>query len=260
MEPYQPIKLRGRDQTVRIACVADTHQPHANEGWLRWAADEARSFRPHVFIHLGDGRDCSYTGKHPTEDSYTIDEQDAALAEELNLWAGTVNADHDIYIRGNHDDRHLRLGTENPRTRNRLGPSKALEAALVGWQVVPYECSPRGMVVVGQTHFYHGYGSGATAWDREAVDMMNYVGWPGGEALCVSGHYHRPTPPIRVEKTKGRPLPLWYASPGTLGPMKPLYTRDWNTGQWGPGLLLIEVRLRRRPTRTREWEAHLLRP
>lgn len=258
-KPYQPISLRGRDRAVKVAIVGDTHQPHANWDWIKWAAREARSFKPDVFVHAGDLRDASYSGNHPTEDRYTVDDQDEAAARELEAWSA-LNADHRVLMKGNHDDRYLRLGTENPRVRSRLGPSERLQKALKGWKVMPYECSPAGVLVIGQLIVYHGFGSGATAWEREAVDMMNYVGWPGGEALAVSGHYHRPTAPRQIEKTKGRNLPLWYASPGTLGPLKPSYASAWNTGGWGPGMLLAEIKLRRRPTRTREWEAHLVTP
>lgn len=250
-------KLRAgkNSRLVRFAAVGCAHAPKTNMVAVKAAVAKVRDWAPDVFVELGDLQDSSYVGKHPTEDDYTIDEQDEQAATLLRMWRDAAPG-ADLYRHvGNHEHRRNKPENVSKRIRSRLGDGTALaEETASHWTTLPYEFSDAGILTFGQVATYHGFGGGRGSWMSEVLDVRSIVGWRGGD-LNLYAHYHEPYSPEQ-RKVGQRRLPLWGACVGTLADLKPAYAGAWATNHWGHGVFLGQCWVRRCPHRGREWDGH----
>jgi hypothetical protein len=248
--------------TARIAVVGDTHCPFVEQLVLEWACREIKAFKPTVIVMNGDLIEAAHASVHPNEYDHDAVDEFASAAKTLNKLkkAGTYKGVVPRLIRtdGNHCDNPKQ---EDPRRvpkslRRAVDPTnnKDHHKAFDEWQMVPYEFTAKGAIQFGQVFVFHDFDG---AWDTNAIRMNNILGGYS-HRLAVSGHRHRVFGPDQVMRTKSIPLPLWGASPGTLGPLKPKWTSRQDTSHWGHGLCLIEAKMGRACQPGRNWSCEVM--
>lgn len=244
--------------TARIAVIADTHCPFLDKKAFAWALGHIRAFKPTHIVHLGDLFESAAASVHPNEYSHDqLDEYEDGAMVLGELEAAAPNAQR-LWILGNHD---ANIAARDPRRvakplRRSVHWSNCRKTGHIfdRWTQIPYEFSSRGCVQLGQVFFYHDF---TNAWDMNAIRMNNLLGGHGNR-LGVHGHHHHILGPTQVMRTKKVPLPLWGASPGTLGPLQPEWANRQDTSHWRHGLCKITTPMGRSCLPKRRWTCETL--
>jgi hypothetical protein len=249
---------------MRFAIVGCIHAPHNPVSVWDWALSTISDFKPNGIINLGDHQEASANSHHPTDDSYTLEEEYRILAKQkrelraLCLPRGVL-VDHD----GNHEYRYDQQNIKSTVSKRvRYTTSKwahpELASEMGHWLHVPYRNSAEGIFRLGQLMTRHGHQVGGYSDEHEALLSANITDAPL-YSLSVRSHTHRPKQPTQCRRTAQIPLRQWYANVGTLGPLQPAYAHGMNNVEWGHGLLLVTMKLQSHYS-SREWEAELVSP
>jgi predicted phosphodiesterase len=244
--------------TARIAVVGDTHVPFMVPKAFDWACNQIKAFKPTHIIHLGDLFEADAASIHGNEYSHDLHDEYAAAAEALQRLEASAPEAQLYWLLGNHDDNiqaaDSRRVAKSIRRAAHWSRSREFGPTFDRWRQVPYEFSPKGALQIGQTFFYHDFNGN---WDMNLIRVNNLL---GGHAhrLGVFGHHHKVIPPTQAMRTKSIPLPLWGASPGTLGPLKPDWTRRQDTSHWGHGIAFVEALKGRACQPAKNWSCEVL--
>jgi hypothetical protein len=121
------------------------------------------------------------------------------------------------------------------------------------WLSVPYRNGVQGCFGVGQLLTYHGHKLGATGDEHECLSRVTACRAPLG-TLAVRSHTHKPVPPKQARRTANVPLPFYYANVGTLGPLDPAFAHNFDTSEWGHGVLEVDLVIKD-VYDSKEWQA-----
>lgn len=216
-------------------------------------------YRPHVLVHAGDRFEAAAASVHGNEHQHTLrDEYEAAYKASVCVRRAVGRGCRLVWLLGNHDDN---LQAQDPR---RIPPAlrgsahwnrSEWGAEFRRWQQLPYVKSPDGCFSIGQLVVAHGFDSGETSDELEAL-QLNMMTGGRPHRLFVRAHTHRPAAPFQLRRTSKVLLPYWAANVGTLGPLKPAWTQRLDTSRWAPGVLLVDIDADSR-CNARNWEARL---
>lgn len=244
------MEIRLEQNVVREVVFGDVHAPHHHGPSFDRLIAVIREVKPHVIRDLGDHRDLSWATNHYTEDSYSAEEECDAVADNVTrIKDAATRRCILVHHQGNHGKRAQKHVPARMRSMLDWRAHDGLREAWDHWVHVPYINDERGICRINRVASLHGFGGPE---DHQAIRVWNMLGHPGGEPLVVSGHNHAPRNATRVMRTGRIPLPYWHANPGTLGPLKPTYAEEWDTGLWGRGILVLEHTLDR-------WDCRLIR-
>lgn len=206
---------------------------------------------------MGDLMDQAPGSVHPTEFSYTVEEEFNAAGAYLRRVADAAPLSSKHWLLGNHDHYYRDMDPRRvPRHFRSLLDWNRVIPSLLDWRQVPYENAPHSCLELGQVVFRHGFRTGGAAWTED----HQFNRWTGGHAhrLHVTGHTHSPRKPERVEVRRGLELDIWSANTGTLADWDKLhYAKRLDTSKWGQACLLIEARMGRSCLPTKQWDAEL---
>jgi predicted phosphodiesterase len=241
---------------VKWLAFSCPHCPLEDMDAIRWMLERIRHHAPDVIVHLGDGHEAAGASKHPNEDSFTLKEEYAAHNKLLEDVRTTAELAGDkpvrcVFLPGNHDDNILAACRIDAKVRE-LCDFRLHEPELQNWeQPTEYVYNrKRGTFSLGQVTFAHGYECGQSSDEFQSILLSQYT-----HGLFVSGHTHRPVHVTRAQKSKGVPLPYWYANAGCMRDLKPSYVARKRTHGWGQAVVVGEAQLINSPRVTRQWEA-----
>jgi len=249
---------------MRVAVLGCIHAPHnPGETW-DWAMGILQDFRPNCIVNTGDHQEASAVSHHLSDDEYPLEEEYRVIADQLRQLRSTVR-DRGVLVRhhGNHEfrcDPRNQSNTSGKRLRYTLSEEnhEEMREEIRHWRTVPYRSSASGCFRLGQLVTRHGHWTGSGSDEREALNTVSLVNAPLW-SLMARTHTHVPKGPTRCRRTQSVPLPFYYANAGTLGPLDPAYAYRMNTAEWGPGILLVELKLQPH-YESKEWEAELVSP
>jgi predicted phosphodiesterase len=261
MQIIDPSGLRKiPDGWEKATVYSDTHGFTIRPDAEKFVHEEIKLFKPDHIYHLGDGIQGDFASKwpdgHEHSDDARVDGQ-AFLDHMIRTWEIRKNKATYDFMMGNHDDNPQRAGRLPHSVRSMFDFSKWELIAPIWkkWKLhSDYEYSEKGMLRPhSQITFMHGYEAGLTGDGRQACRR----GRPYG--LTVAGHTHRVLPVKQLLYGNAVALPYWYANPGTLGPLKPEYTRRVNTDGWGAACVHIVWNPKHRDPYSYGWFAQVIR-
>lgn len=241
-------------ESVSFVAFSCPHCPLQDGGAVAWMLDRIGSLRPDVVVHLGDGHEADSASRWPSEYDWTLADEFAAHEALLKAIRKAAPRARRVFLPGNHDDNLLSINRIDKRLRGLCdyrAKSNSPELHEYWEQPVEYVYDRRrGVFRIGQVSFCHGFESGANGDEYHAI----LLGQPYG--LHVTGHTHRPTPVVvQAMRTRGIPLPYWYANPGCLRDLKPPYMKRRRSHGWGQGIVVGAASVTKSPRLSRQWEA-----
>ena len=212
------------------------HYPLVDTAAEAWLLDTVADYRPDVIVHGGDGHEADSASRWPSEYTWDLEDEFVQHNEFLRKVREAYAPARRVFLPGNHEANILGLNRINSKLRS-LCDYRKLEPELDHWeQPAVYEYSRRGIFRLGQVTFFHGYEAGVSADEMQGYNL----GLPYG--LTVSGHTHRPLAVTQALRTKGVPLPYWYANAGCLRDMVDVpYMERKRRHLWGHGLVIGEA-------------------
>ena len=237
------------------------HTPFENKDSIDWLCERIEAVKPDVLVHLGDGHEADAAAKFDNEQKQTLEEEfqaHNALLKRLRMSQEkrpkSAPESRRVFLLGNHDDNILAAGRINPKVRS-LCDFRKHESELISglWQMpCVYEYSQRGVYRIGQqVAFAHGYEAGVSGDEMQAIVLNQRHPF----SLLVEAHTHRPVPVTRAYRTKGVPLPYYFANVGTMGPMKPQYMSRKRSHMWGCAIAYGTAPLGNSPRTKCHWTA-----
>lgn len=230
-----------RTRAIRWVALGDNHAPFGPDEAWDWACENIRKFKPNVVIHLGDWGDYLHAGLWKAEKEITQADEYTKIAKQANQLRRTVPRGTPlIRLIGNHEDRlesHCMNIPKPFRESLHWKGHTALAREWRLWKEVPYIKGREGCYRVGDVIFYHGWDTGASSEELEAIQMAIANGGKPN-TLCVRGHTHCPILPTQATRTRSILLPWWYMNAGHLGPIRPDYTRRVDTSRWAHAIAM----------------------
>jgi predicted phosphodiesterase len=247
-------------ENAKFVAASCFHAPHNPEAPFEWLLGRLSDLNPTHFILLGDLFDASSVSVHPNDHVEKLEYEYEKASILLSRIHDVLPNAELIWTLGNHDDN---IQTGDPRRtpkalRSLLHWNKHWEwgAEFRKWKQIPYIKGPRGVYRLGPVRFYHGFDAGVNSDELECLQMVGAIK-DQAYSLWVRGHTHRPSPGVlQCKRTQKILLPWWYANAGTMGPLKPDYTKRKDTVQWGHAIIKGECSLGspRRPSFS-DWDA-----
>lgn len=229
---------------LKWAAISCTHAPLQDDTAVALACRELESFKPDVFIHVGDLFEADYPAKFDNERGWELEDELKAANTLLKQFHSAVGDAKKVLLIGNHDDNILGNGRIHPKIRslaNFLDPEKRLVPELLDhWEIGAKYVYNRevGTYRIGQATFCHGFEAGTSSDEYQAYQL----GVPFG--ISVFGHTHRPVPVTQAMRTKTVSLPYWYTNVGTLSHLESMnYMDRKRRALWGQGIVLGESML-----------------
>lgn len=216
------------------------HIPLLDPEARQWLLENIREYQPQYLIGLGDWHEADAVSRFGTEYDWGLDfemDQVAAFMVELEYAAPQAKK---VWLEGNHDANIRDWHRTKKQLVNLIDYRKhhLIKPLLQNWEWVPYVYSHKGTYRLGQITFAHGYETGVSADENQAIKL----GVPYG--LYVGAHTHKALPPTQATKTKAIKLPYYYANSGTLRDLDSAYYMERKyRNEWSQGLVLGECEL-----------------
>jgi predicted phosphodiesterase len=219
----------------RIFFLPDTHVPYHNRQALALVLQVIESFKPDIFVSIGDYVDCfsvSNYSKDPRR-AFRLDEefeQANVILDQIDKL--TVGARR-IYIAGNHEHRLERyLQEKAPELFSFIDIQRLLRLEERGWEYVPYKQA----TTVGKLNLTHDVGSAGRYNAFRALDTF--------QAPVVTGHTHRLSYVVEGDATGGSQVSSQFGWLGDVEQIDYLHRvkamREWTLG-FGYGYLEVET-------------------
>lgn len=231
---------------------------------MDWVVERTEELAPDYLGHIGDAIEADAAAKFDNEQNHTLEDEyrrcnievfrRLRMAQQKRRKKSQI-ATVSFFLPGNHDANTLAAGRIDPKVRSLCDFRKHMSELADGHWIMPcsYEYSQRGVYRIGQVAFCHGYETGVSGDELQAIVLNQKHPY----SLMVAGHTHRPLPVTRAYKTKGVPLPFWYCNVGTLGPLKPSYMSRKRSHMWGHGLAYGTTPLIQSPRTKCHWTAQV---
>lgn len=248
-------------KAIAWSCEHHPYMSDASQERLLTLIREHSRGLTHV-IRLGDVHEAAAASRHTDEHEHTQEEE----YERSGQFTASVNRlvgprVKKVWCLGNHDDNlqapdRARI-PRNLRALVHWNANRKWGPAFAKWHQIPYVKDKRGVFELGQAIFFHGFDSSSKSDETEGL-QMNYLCGGHGHRITIRGHTHRPIAPIQVRRSASVPLSHWIANAGTVGPLKPNYSRRLYTGEWAFGAIVIEGTDNGPSSPSREWAAQLI--
>ena len=251
---------------ARFGAISCTHCPHQSDKAIDNLLKELKGRKLTHFIHLGDVVDAEGASVHADDsgDGHSLHEEFLVASSMLKRIRLALPSDCKlILLDGNHDDNIQRPDPRrtpkalrsllNPRTMD------VVKDEYLQWKHIPYRHGVQGCYQLGAVIFAHGYATGATSDELEAIQLAMAC---GGHAhrLVVRGHTHRPVPPTQCKRSARIKLPWHYANVGYMAfEKRPSYTNRFDVQEWGRAVLFGECMIQRPDRLSKDsWDAKLV--
>ena len=250
---------------AKFACISCTHCPYQSERAIENLLKELKGRKLTHFIHLGDVVDAEAASVHNDDPvGHTLYDEFTVASDMLRrIREGLPNDCKFVLLDGNHDDNIQRPDSRRIKydLRDLCNPRKmdGIADEYKKWKHVPYRHGVRGCYQLGAVIFSHGYATGATSDELEAIQLAMAC---GGHAhrLVVRGHTHRPVPPTQCKRSARVKLPWHFANVGYMAfDERPAYTHRFDITQWGRACLVGETKIGRADRIGKDgWKAQLI--
>jgi predicted phosphodiesterase len=237
-----------RQTFIAFSCP---HCPLQDEKAVDWLIGRIEAERPDVIVHLGDGHEADSASRWPSEYTFNIVDEWKAHNALLGKIRKASPKSRRVFLPGNHDANFSAVGRIQLKLAAALDYAEHEPELKEHWErPCPYVYDRRrGVFRLGQVSFGHGWESGVNSDEFQAILLAMPYG------LHVSGHTHRPLPVTRCFRTRGVPLPFWYANAGCIRDLSPQYMSRHRSHGWGQAMVIGEVAITKSPRMSRQWEA-----
>lgn len=162
-----------------VLFVPDTHVPYHDERAWQLMLEVGRAIRPKYVVHLGDLADFYKVSSHSKDPSRQLRFKDEIALSRVKVEElEALDAEHYIFVEGNHEDRLRRyLWDKAPELFGLVDTRKLL--GLERWQFVPYKQDTK----IGKVYVTHDVGYAGKYAARRTADTYQHS--------AVTAHTHR---------------------------------------------------------------------